>query len=155
MGPDSGAESSPVTISGDCTQTCQGFSGLLWEVQQFAGRTWCNKHSIYIFEKGLVWLCHIFKIKMCWQLTVLFWGQSDELLSLFMNGSNFWPDLSPELYDFKFCFLHLFPSLQFEPFISYQKSGATFLSLFTMNSAYFHDSYFHKTFASSNELSHE
>lgn len=53
-----------------------------------------------------------------------------------------------------YVFSHLFPSLKFEPFISYQKSGVTFLSLLTMNSAYFHDSYFYKTFASSNELDH-
>lgn len=65
MGPYSGTEYSPVAVSGNCTQTCQGFSGLLSEAQKFAGRAWCNKHNIYKFEKGLVWFCHIFEIKMC------------------------------------------------------------------------------------------
>lgn len=54
-----------------------------------------------------------------------------------------------------FVFPYLFPSLQFQPFISYQKSGVTFLPLLTVNSTYFHDSYFNKMFASSNELDHK
>lgn len=42
MGPDSGTESSPVTVSGNCTQTCQGVLG------------YCRRHSILQAELGVI-----------------------------------------------------------------------------------------------------